>query len=119
MLQDIIAVGAYSFFELAGVAGSLGLLIAGIILSGRPVSERLSRRSSAFANYSEFGLIVISVAVSNGVLPKSWTSIMAITVAGSFVLSSIFMAKEEKVLRTVLRWIPESPERRLALMNGR
>lgn len=30
------------------------------------------------------------------------------------MLSSIFMAIEEKALRTVLRWIPESPERRLA-----
>nr|WP_120491235.1 cation:proton antiporter family protein [Corynebacterium lactis] len=169
-----IAVGAYSFFELAGVSGSLGSLIAGILLSGHPVAERFSKalisvrelllvgffiqiglgglpdaggfliagilvvflvakaaafivilgrvgmsaRTSALsgvilANYSEFGLIVMAVAVQQGVLPKSWTSIMAVAVAGSFILSSIVMAKKDLMLKVLLRWITETPERKL------
>lgn len=170
-----IAVGAYSFFELAGVSGSLGSLIAGILLSGHPVAERFSEalisvrelllvgffiqiglgglpdaggfliaailvvflvakaaafivilgrvgmsdRTSALSgiilsNYSEFGLIVMAVAVEQGVLPKSWTSIMAVAVAGSFIVGSVMMAKQDVMLKFLLRWIPETPEHKLA-----
>lgn len=169
-----IAVASYSLFELAGLSGSLGSMIAGIILSGHPVSERLSKalisvrelllvaffiqiglgglpdaggfliagilvaflvakaaifivilqrigmsaRTSALsgltlANYSEFGLIVMAVAVQQGVLPKSWTSIMAVAVAGSFILSSVIMAKEEQILKVLQRVVPETPAERL------
>ncbi|MEJ5928987.1 cation:proton antiporter family protein [Corynebacterium sp. H128] len=170
-----IAVGAYSLFELAGISGSLGSLVAGIVLSGHPVAERLfdalisirelllvaffikiglgglpgpggfliagilllfllakaaiyivmihrvgmSARTSALsgltlANYSEFGLIVTAVAVSNGALPGTWTSIMAIAVAGSFIIGSLVTAREEALLHWLLRWIPERPAHRLA-----
>lgn len=169
-----IAVAAYSLFELAGLSGSLGSLVVGIILSGHPVSDRLSgalvsvrelllvaffiqiglgglpdatgfiiagilvaflvakaaafivilqrmglsRRTSALAgltlsNYSEFGLIVISVGVANAALPRDWLPIMAIAVAGSFILSSVVMAKEDKILPVLMKWIPVVPEERL------
>ncbi len=169
-----IALGAYSLFELANVSGSLGSLIAGIILSGHPVADRfsdalisvrelllvaffieiglgglpdaggflvagvlavllalkavifvaflqrmgLSNRTSALAgltlaNYSEFGLIVISVGVANGSLASSWTSIMAIAVAVSFIVGSVVMAKEDRILPWLMRFIPEVPEERL------
>lgn len=169
-----IAVAAYSVFELANVSGSLGSLIAGIILSGHPVATRLSEalisvrelllvaffikigldglpdaggfliagilvaflaaKAVAFililrrmglsnrtstlagltlANYSEFGLIVVSVGVANGALPGSWTSIMAIAVAGSFIISSVVMAQEDRILPTVMKWLPEVREDRL------
>ncbi|WP_156191935.1 cation:proton antiporter family protein [Corynebacterium kalinowskii] len=170
-----IAVGAYSFCELAGLSGSLGSLLAGILLSGHPVADRFSsalvsvrelllvgfflqiglgglpnfggfliagililaliakaaifiviihrvgmnRRTSVLsgltlANYSEFGLIVIAVAVERGVLGPSWTSIMAIAVAGSFIVGSIVADKEEKLLHFILHWVSELPESRLA-----
>lgn len=170
-----IAVGAYSLFELAGISGSLGSLIAGIILSGHPVAERLfdalisirelllvafflkiglgglpatsgflvagllllllatkalifivvlgrmgmSSRTSALsgltlANYSEFGLIVTSVAVANGVLSHNWLAIMAIAVAGSFVVGSIVMRYAEPIMTWLERYIPEAPDHRLA-----
>ncbi|MFO7939761.1 MAG: cation:proton antiporter family protein [Bacteroidales bacterium] len=44
--------------------------------------------SLALANYSEFGLIIASVAVSMGWLPASWLIVMAIALAISFVISS-------------------------------
>jgi len=57
---------------------------------------RLKLRSrSAFlsaltlSNYSEFGLIVGSVSVTYGLLPKEWLVIMALAVAISFIFSSI------------------------------
>lgn len=170
-----IAVGAYSFFELEGISGSLGSLVAGILLSEHPVAERFSnalisirelllvgfflqiglgglpnaggfliagililalvakaaifiviihrvgmnRRTSVLsgltlANYSEFGLIVMAVAVEGGVLGSSWTSIMAIAVAGSFIVGSVVSANEDKLLPLILKWIPELPEHKLA-----
>ncbi len=45
------------------------------------------------ANYSEFGLIVIAVAVSAGMLSSNWLIIMALSVSFSFVLSSILYKK--------------------------
>lgn len=170
-----IAVGAYSLFELAGISGSLGSLVAGIVLSGHPVAQRLSdallsirelllvafflkiglgglpgiggfliagillialvakalifiaiihrvgmnNRTSALsgltlANYSEFGLIVMAVAVEQGVLTGSWTSIMAIAVAGSFIVGSVVTSYEDRILHWLLPLIPELPEHRLA-----
>lgn len=170
-----IAVAAYSLFELAGVSGSLGSLIAGLILSGHPLATRMfdalvsvrelllvaffiqiglgglpdaggfliagilvaflvvkawlfivilqrcgmSARTSALtgltlANYSEFGLLITSVAVANGVLPASWLPIMAIAVAGSFVAGSLVSSQEESILRFTRHWIKPRPEHKLA-----
>lgn len=170
-----IAVASYSFFELAGVSGSLGSLIAGIILSGHPVASRLSKalisvrelllvafffkiglgglpdaggfliagilvafivvkamiflvilqragmsnRTSALAaltlsNYSEFGLIVTSVAVAQGVLAGAWLPIMAIAVAGSFIVGSLMQSQQERIVRLLLRCVPEVSGERLA-----
>ncbi|MDQ7049819.1 MAG: cation:proton antiporter [Enterobacterales bacterium] len=43
----------------------------------------------SLANYSEFGLIVCSVSVANGLLPKEWLVVMALAVAMSFVFASL------------------------------
>ncbi len=55
---------------------------------------RLRRRSAflaslSLANYSEFGLIVCSISVSQGLLDKEWLVIMALSMSLSFVFSSI------------------------------
>ncbi|MDF1832613.1 MAG: cation:proton antiporter [Porticoccaceae bacterium] len=42
----------------------------------------------SLANYSEFGLIVCSISVAQGLLNKEWLVIMALSVALSFVFSS-------------------------------
>lgn len=59
---------------------------------------KLRSRSSFLAalslsNYSEFGLIVCSAGVAYGLLAKEWLVIMALTVALSFVFSSIINIK--------------------------
>lgn len=55
----------------------------------------------SLANFSEFGLIVCSVSVSYGLLPKEWLVIMAVSVALSFVFSSIVNIKAHELHR---RW---------------
>lgn len=44
--------------------------------------------SSVLTQYSEFGLIVMSIATEAGVLPHDWLVILAIAVSLSFVISS-------------------------------
>ncbi len=48
-----------------------------------------SKTSLALGNYSEFGLIVMVVAVSQGWLVNDWLVAMAVLVATSFVISSL------------------------------
>ncbi len=52
----------------------------------RPRSAILS--ALALANYSEFGLIVGSIAVANGWLGSEWLVVIAVAVAISFVIAS-------------------------------
>lgn len=44
--------------------------------------------SIALGQYSEFGLIVLSIAVQQGALPEQWLVILAIALAISFIISS-------------------------------
>ncbi|MFH2094109.1 MAG: cation:proton antiporter family protein [Bacteroidota bacterium] len=44
--------------------------------------------SLALANYSEFGLIVLSIGVSAGWIPSAWLIIVAIALSVSFMISS-------------------------------
>ncbi|MBP2333146.1 MULTISPECIES: cation:proton antiporter family protein [Corynebacterium] len=61
-----IAVAAYSLFELANVSGSLGSLVAGIMLSGHPVADRLSE---ALISVRELLLVAFFVEIGLGGLP--------------------------------------------------
>lgn len=51
----------------------------------------------SLANYSEFGLIVCSVAVTQGLLAKEWLVIMALSMSLSFVFSSILNTKSHSL----------------------
>lgn len=170
-----LAVAAYALFELAGLSGSLGSLIAGLIVSAHPIAGRMftaltsvrelllvgffieiglggipnfqgfiaagvllllvplktvlfigllyfsgmSHRTSTLAagvlsNYSEFGLIVVAIAVQGMLLPSSWVQIMAVAVAGSFVLCSLAKLRVGWIMKVLVPWVPELPPERLA-----
>ena len=62
----------------------------------------LRSRTSLFTaislgNYSEFGLIVAGLGVTNGILPVDWLLVMAITVSISFAVASPFSLKTEDI----------------------
>jgi len=44
--------------------------------------------SFALADYSEFGLIVVDLAVSQGMLPGDWLTVIAVAVALTFIVAS-------------------------------
>jgi len=153
-----IALGGYELFELVGMKGDLGALVAGFLLSQHSKSGELAksllnfkdifligfflsigfvalptldmllmslficillpvkfllffftfaklrlRARSAYlsslilTNFSEFGLIVVALTVSNGWLDKDWLVILAISVSISFVFSSIVYKGAHKI----------------------
>lgn len=169
-----VAMAAYALFDAAGVSGDFGALLAGMTLSGHPISDRffdalmeikelllvgfflqiglggvptpagfaiaglllllipvkaavfigllhamrLSNRTTAItalimANYSEFGLIVASVAVAGGTLPETWVPVMGVTVAASFILSTLVGIRSERIISRITDLLPTVPEERL------
>jgi predicted Kef-type K+ transport protein len=60
--------------------------------------------SLSLANYSEFGLIVCSISVAQGLLNKEWLVIMALSVSLSFVFSSVMNAHGHSLFQ---RWFTQ------------
>lgn len=55
--------------------------------------------SLILSNYSEFGLIVVALSVSNGWLATEWLVILALAVSFSFVITSIIYRKSHRLYR--------------------
>ena len=144
-----VALGSYELFELVGIKGDLGALIAGVLLASHKEADGLSKSlmglkdfflvgffisiglnglpgleslmiavllvlimplksglffllfsrfnlrsrtsflsSLALSNYSEFGLIIAVLAVSNGWIPDTWLLTIALALSLSFLVSS-------------------------------
>jgi len=62
------------------------------------------RSSLNLANYSEFGLIVGTLAAANGWLPPQWLAVFAITLSLSFIISAPLMKIRD---RLYARWRPK------------
>ncbi len=82
--------------EIIALSVLLGLLVVLKPLVFFPLMTRLHTppriallSSLALANYSEFGLIVIAVAANTGWVDSQWTSALSLTIAVSFLLSSL------------------------------
>lgn len=100
--KDLFLVGFFLSIGLSGLPDleSLGvaLLVAAVVFKVALffvlfTRLRLRARTSLFAtlslaNYSEFGLIVGAIGVSNGWLSEDWLVIIAIALSISFVLAS-------------------------------
>jgi predicted Kef-type K+ transport protein len=82
--------------ELIALAVALGLLVVFKPLVFFPLMTRLHtpprtalHSALSLGNYSEFGLIVIAVAASSGWVDDEWTSALSLSIAISFLLSSM------------------------------
>jgi len=62
------------------------------------------RSSLNLANYSEFGLIVGTLAAANGWLPPHWLAVFAITLSLSFIIAAPLMRVRD---RLYARWRPK------------
>ena len=61
--------------------------------------------SLTLTNFSEFGLIVASIAVAQNLLPSQWLLIMAMTVSISFALASPFSFLAESLYQRLGPWL--------------
>jgi glutathione-regulated potassium-efflux system ancillary protein KefC len=89
---------------------SFVLIIKGIILfhilAGLKVPSRsMFLGSMILTNYSEFGLIVTALCVSNGWLAKEWLVIIALAVSISFVFTSVFYEYAHTVYAYMRGWV--------------
>ena len=64
-------------------------------------------------NYSEFGLIVVSVGVSAGMLAPAWLVEMSIAVALSFVVSALVNGRGHLMVEKIASRLPKQDERTL------
>ncbi len=77
----------------------------------------LRRRTSilaglALANFSEFGLIVISNGVSNDLLDDDWLVVTSVAVAASFVFSTLVNRRGSKLVSRLSAYVPRTASAR-------
>ncbi|MCB2224843.1 MAG: cation:proton antiporter [Actinobacteria bacterium] len=102
-LKDLLLIGFFLSIGLGGAPGPGAIAVAAVALVLLPLKASgyfgllaafgLRTRTAwhstlTLANYSEFGLIVIALGVSRGVLDQQWASAMAVAVAASFVIAA-------------------------------
>ncbi len=104
-----IGLSALPTLEMAAIAIGLSLVLLPFkyaLFFGLFAYFKLRVRTSYLAslvlsNYSEFGLIVMAVAVSAGMLGADWLVIIAISVSVSFVLSSLLYKQSHRYYANV------------------
>lgn len=65
--------------------------------------------SMTLTNYSEFGLIVAALAMTQGWLSSDWLVILSLSVAMSFVVASILNNYNERLYHLSRSWLNEVP----------
>ncbi|MPV85582.1 cation:proton antiporter family protein [Ostreibacterium oceani] len=127
-LKEFLLVGFFLSIGLIALPTMELLLLAMLLLLLIPVKSilfllifnrfRLRNRTSTLAtlslsNYSEFGLIVAALAVSQGWFHESWLVVLSIAVAMSFVLASPINSASEKVYLYLDKFLPNIPIEKL------
>ncbi len=102
--KELFLVAFFLDIGLAGVPSGEMLLAAGLLLILIPFKMALfyglftrfrlmattaHRGSILLGNYSEFGLIVAAIAVSDGLLSAHWTQVIAVALSLSFFISAL------------------------------
>ncbi|MFT5710264.1 MAG: glutathione-regulated potassium-efflux system ancillary protein KefC [Halioglobus sp.] len=117
-LKDLFLVGFFLTIGLAGWPGAEIIAVAvflGILALLKPLlyfplltqlhtpPRTALLSSAALTNYSEFGLIVVSVSAEAGWVDAQWTAALSLAIAVSFVISSPLNTKAHDLYR---RWHP-------------
>lgn len=111
-LKDLFLVGFFLSIGMAGTPDLLALAAAVVLVLALPFKAALYfwlltrfrvriraavLASQSLANFSEFGLIVSTIAAANGWLDGEWVVILAIAVALSFVAASALNTGADRV----------------------
>lgn len=123
-LKEFLLVGFFLSIGLMALPTWDLLILSTLLLCLLPIKSvlfllifnrfRLRNRTSTLAtlslsNYSEFGLIVAALAVSQGWFDEAWLVVLSIAVAASFVLASPLNSASEKVYLYLDKFLPQAP----------
>ncbi|WP_125774401.1 cation:proton antiporter family protein [Antribacter gilvus] len=127
-IKELLLVG---FFVSIGLTGALtwetatvGLLLLlllplqAVVYAALLWMMRLRKRTAFLAalvlsNFSEFGLIVVAVGASSGMLSEDWLVALAVAVAASFVASAVVNRRGNEIARMIAARLPSRPPERL------
>lgn len=127
-IKELLLVGFFVSIGLTGLPDlpTLGVAVLMVMLlpfkAGWYVAllafMRLRYRTAILAglglmNYSEFGLIVVSVGVSAGMLASGWLVEMSIAVAMSFVISALVNGRGHLMVEKIAARLPAQDELKL------
>ncbi len=127
-IKELLLVGFFVSIGLTGLPDlpTIGVAVLMVLLlpfkAGWYVAllslMRLRHRTSLLAglslmNYSEFGLIVVSVGVSAGMLAPAWLVEMSIAVALSFVVSALVNGRGHLMVEKIAARLPAQDEQKL------
>lgn len=117
-----LGLNAQPSWELLGLAVLLVLILPlkSVLYLAIFMLFRMRTRSSVLAtlsltNYSEFGLIVGAVAVSQGMLSNEWLTVLALAVATSFILSAPLNALSESIYQRLAKPLSRFEAKNLVL----
>ena len=123
-IKELLLVGFFLAIGMDGIPGAGALVLAAALLVLLPVRAvvyavvvrlmRMRRRTSvmtglAMTAYSEFALIVVSVAVRQNLLGGGWTAAVSLALALSFIVSSIVNRKPAGLVRWMAGRLPHRP----------
>ena len=126
-LKDLLLVGFFLQIGLSGLPGWPHLIVAGVLILLVSVKIvlfflafaqfRFRARSSvlgalALGSYSEFGLIVSALAVQAGWLEPHWPAVIAIAIAGSFIVAAPLQQAAHSLNPRKHRWLARFERRR-------
>lgn len=115
-LKDVLLVGFFLQIGLIGLPDLAGLAAAGILLLVLPLKMalyyfvltrfKLKARTSFvttmnLANFSEFGLIVGSLAAETGHIDERWLVVIAIALSTSFVIASPLNKFADRIMERI------------------
>ncbi len=80
-------------------------LYVGVLTRFRMSARASVRAALSLSNYSEFGLIVLAVAVQVGWVPSDWLVVMALATAVTFVLASPLSTNAAAITARALPWV--------------
>ena len=119
-LKDLFLVGFFLSIGMTGIPEWGMFPLALLLLLAIPVKTGLmfwllarfrvrvraaALSAQALASYSEFGLIVSSIAAANGWLSHDWVVVLAIAIALSFVAASMFNARTDELYLAWRHWL--------------
>jgi len=119
-IKDFMLLGFFLSIGLTGLPDMPTLLVAAFFVLLIPVKSalffflltrfNLSARASFITgmnltNYSEFGLIVGAVGVSNGWLDTKWLVVLALALSLSFIVSSPLNVQSEELFEKFRNWL--------------